>query len=69
MRTYLSSLQLILSLVAAVKRLPVHHYSADYICVPFLIVEFIFTYLEIEFHSLGGVAGVAHLITGREQTQ
>ena len=47
-RTYLSSLQLVLCLVAAVKRRPVYHYSAD--VWSFGIIEFIFNYLKIGFH-------------------
>ena len=55
-----------------VKSLPVHHYKTDYIFWTFGIIEFIFSHLKIEFRLikpvLGGVVGVAHLITGHEQT-
>ena len=42
--------------VAAVKRLPIHHYSADYI--------FWFENKILLKPVLGGMAGVAHFITG-----
>ena len=45
-RTYLSSLQLMLCCVAAVKSLPVHHYSAVIFSVPFGIIGFILSYFE-----------------------
>ena len=35
--------------MAAEKRLPVHHHSADYIFWSICITEFIFSYLKIEF--------------------
>ena len=58
--------------MAAVKRLPVHHHCADFIFLSFGIIEFIFSHLKIRVPLkpvLGGVAGVAHYITGHEQTQ
>ena len=50
-RTYLSLLQLVLCRVAAVKCLPVHHHSADYIFWSFGITGFILSILNIEFCS------------------
>ena len=44
------SRQLVLCHVAAVKRLPIHYRSADYIFWSFGIIEFIFRYFKIEFH-------------------
>ena len=41
-RSYSSSLQLLLCRVAAVKSLPIHHHSVDYIFWSFGITEFIF---------------------------
>ena len=53
----LSSLQLMLCRVAAVKRLPVHHDSADYIFWSFGIIEFNFRNLKIDFRLSRGVGG------------
>ena len=65
--------QLVLCRVAAVKRPTVHHHSADYIFSdPFGSNELIFSPLKNSVPLklvLGGVAGVAHFITGHEQTQ
>ena len=58
--------------VAAVKRLPVHHHSADYIPWSFRITEFNLSYYEnrVLFKPMvGDVASVVNLITGHEQTQ
>ena len=57
--------------VAAVKCLPVHHYSAAYTFWSFGIIEFILVILKKSSAEAGarGMAGVAYLITGREQTQ
>ena len=71
-RNYLSSLQLVLCRMAAVKRLPVHHHTADYIFWSFGIIEFIQIYFSsrVWFKPvLEGVAVVAHCTTGHEQTQ
>ena len=70
--TYLSSLQLVLCRVVAVKRLPVHHHSADYIFWSYGIIEFISSYFENRVllkPVLGGVASVACFTTDHEQTQ
>ena len=53
-------------IVAAVKRLSVHHHSAYCIFWFFGIIDFIFSHLKM---GLGGVARVVHFITGHEQTQ
>ena len=50
----------------------VHHHSADYIFWSVGTIEFILSNLKIRVPLklvLGGVAGVAHFITGHEQTQ
>ena len=69
-RTYLSPLQLLLCCVAAVKRLPVHHYSAYYIFWSFGIIEFIYNNFEknrvLLNPMLGGVADDAYFSTGQE---
>ena len=60
----LSLLQLVLCRVAAVKRLPVHHHSADYLFWSFGIIGFILSQLENRAPLkpvLGGVGGVAPL--------
>ena len=57
--------------VVAVKVLLIHHHIAGYIFWSFRIIEFIYSHFEnrILFKSvLGGFAGVAHFITGHEQT-
>ena len=55
--------------VAAVKCLPVHHHSADYIFWTFGIIESIVFENSVPFKAvLGGVAGIAHFITCHEQT-
>ena len=57
--------------VAAVKRLPVYHHSADFIFWSFGTIEFILSHLKIRVPLKpvqGGVADVAHFITGHEQT-
>ena len=59
-RAYFSLLQVLLCRLAAVKGLPVHHYSADYIFWSFGIIEFIFSHLPV----LRGEVGVAHFTTG-----
>ena len=68
----LSSLQLVLCRVVAVKRLPVHHYSADYIFLSFGIIGLILSQFENRF-PLKPVLGVwvvlHHSITALEQTQ
>ena len=59
-------------IVAAVKRLSVHHHSAYCIFWFFGIIDFIFSHLKIRVPlkpGLGGVARVVHFITGHEQTQ
>ena len=64
-RTYVSSLQLVLCCVAAV-----HHHSEDYIFRSFGIIEFIFYSFENKAPLkpvLGDVAGVVHFITDHEQ--
>ena len=56
---YFNSLQLVLELyiwqrrlnVAVVKHLPIHHHSADYICISFGIIEPIMVALKMEFCS------------------
>lgn len=58
--------------MAVVKRLPVHHNSADYIFWSFGIIEFFYSYLENRVllkPVLEGVASVVHFITGHEQPQ
>ena len=58
--------------VAAVKRLPLYHHSADFIFWSFETIEFIFSYFETRVPYkpvLGGVAGVAQCLSGHEQTQ
>ena len=60
----LSSLQLVLCRVPAVKRLPVHHYSADYIFWSFGIIGLILSQFENRVPLkpvLGGVGSVAPL--------
>ena len=60
----LSSLQLVLCHVRAVKRLPVHHHSADYIFWIFGLTGLILSLLENRIPlkpELGGVGSVASL--------
>ena len=62
-------LQLMLCRVAAVKRLPVHHHSADYISWSFRITGFILSYYEnrVLFKPMvGDVASVVNLIAGHD---
>ena len=58
--------------VAAVKVPHKHHYIGDYIFWSFRIIEFISSYFENRILLklvLRGVASVANVITGHEQTQ
>ena len=70
-----SSLQLVLCRVAAIKRLPVHHHSSGYVFWSFGNTEFIFSVFEnrVPLKAVlgggGGVTNVAHVITGQEQAQ
>ena len=60
----LSSLQLVSCRVAAVKRLPVHHHSPDYIFWSFWIIGLILSQFENRVPlkpALGGVSSVALL--------
>ena len=71
-RLGLSLLQLVLCRVAAEKRLPVHHHSADYIFSGPLwsFSSFLVIVNRVPLKPvLGGVASVAHTIAGHEQTQ
>ena len=52
----LSSLQLLLCRVAAVKRLPVHHHSADYIFWSFRVIGLILSHIK-NIVPLGPVLG------------
>ena len=56
--------------VAAVKSLQVHHYRADFFW-SFGVIGFILRNIENRILKpvTGGVAYIAHLITGHEQTQ
>ena len=68
----IDSLQLVLCLMAAVKRLPVHHHCADYIFWPFGIIWFILSHFENKSllePVLGSVTNVAYFSTCHEQTQ
>ena len=60
--------------MAAIKRLPVHYHSADYIFWFFGIVELIDSHFEDGVPlkpvlGAGCLAGVAYFITGRGQPQ
>ena len=54
--------------VAAVKHLPVHHYSASAPLGSLSSIKSFENRVPLK-PVLGGVAGVAHLINGYEQTQ
>ena len=63
---------MVLCLVAPVKRLSVHHHSVHCIFWSFGMIELIVNHFEniVPLKPvLGGVAGVAHFITGHEQIQ
>ena len=59
--------------MAAVKRLPVHHYSADYIFWSFGVIGFVFNFFfenrVLLKPVLGGMASVPHFIIGHDQSQ
>ena len=58
------------SCVAALKRLPVHHYSAGYTFIFFRIIGLIVVSLKIKFCScIEGVSSVANLTTAYEESQ
>ena len=68
----LSSLQLVLCRVAAVKRLPVHHHSADYNFWSFEIIVLIFNQFGNRVPlkpDYGALAVFHHYITAHERTQ
>ena len=57
--------------MVAVKRLPVHHHRADYIFWSIGIIEFNSVFENrVPLKSVqGGMAAVAHFVTGHQQTQ
>ena len=68
----LSSLQLVLCSGAAVKRLLIHHHSADYIFLSFRITGFILSQFKrrVPLNPVVGAWTVLHLyVTAHEQIQ